>query len=123
MSFITQGKTNLKYILIVVILAAIAGGGILGYNVLKKENNLVYDSEIGEEVYTNSLLIFGDKEEIEEAIKQFDGEIVLSSLDTHMVEFKTSGLPDLMVIKGQLENRGFVTQKVRKSEPALQAIE
>jgi hypothetical protein len=31
MPFITQGKTNLKYILIVVILAAIAGGGILGY--------------------------------------------------------------------------------------------
>jgi hypothetical protein len=31
MPFITQGKANLKYILIVVILAAIAGGGILGY--------------------------------------------------------------------------------------------
>lgn len=31
MPFITQGKTNIKYILIVVILAAIAGGGILGY--------------------------------------------------------------------------------------------
>jgi len=31
MPFITQGKTNLKYILIVVILAAIVGGGILGY--------------------------------------------------------------------------------------------
>ena len=31
MPFITQGKTNLKYILIVVILATIAGGGILGY--------------------------------------------------------------------------------------------
>lgn len=31
MPFITQGKTNLKYILIVVILAAIIGGGILGY--------------------------------------------------------------------------------------------
>ncbi len=31
MPFITQGKTNLKYILIVVFLAAIVGGGILGY--------------------------------------------------------------------------------------------
>jgi len=31
MPFITQGKANLKYILIVVILAAIVGGGILGY--------------------------------------------------------------------------------------------
>jgi hypothetical protein len=31
MPFITQGKTNIKYILIVVILAAIAGGGILAY--------------------------------------------------------------------------------------------
>jgi hypothetical protein len=31
MSFITQGKANLKYTLIIVILAAIAGGGILGY--------------------------------------------------------------------------------------------
>jgi len=32
MPFITQGKTNIKYILIVVILAAIAGGGILAYS-------------------------------------------------------------------------------------------
>lgn len=31
MPFITQGKTNLKYILIVVVLAIIVGGGILGY--------------------------------------------------------------------------------------------
>jgi hypothetical protein len=31
MPFITQGRTNIKYILIVVVLAAIAGGGILGY--------------------------------------------------------------------------------------------
>ena len=31
MPFITQGKTNTKYILIVVILAAIVGGGILAY--------------------------------------------------------------------------------------------
>jgi len=31
MSFLTQGKTNWKYILIVVILAAIVGGGIFGY--------------------------------------------------------------------------------------------
>jgi len=31
MPFITQGKTNIKYILIVIILAAVAGGGILGY--------------------------------------------------------------------------------------------
>ncbi len=31
MPFITQGKTNLKYILIVVVLAVIVGGGILGY--------------------------------------------------------------------------------------------
>lgn len=31
MPFITQGKTNLKYILIVIVLAVIVGGGILGY--------------------------------------------------------------------------------------------
>jgi len=31
MPLITEGKTNLKYILIVIILAAIVGGGILGY--------------------------------------------------------------------------------------------
>jgi hypothetical protein len=31
MPFLTKGKTNWKYILIVVILAAIVGGGILGY--------------------------------------------------------------------------------------------
>src|SRR4030042_1457774 len=31
MPFITQGKANLKYILIVVVLAIIVGGGILGY--------------------------------------------------------------------------------------------
>ena len=31
MTFLTQGKTNWKYILIVVILAVIAGGGILDY--------------------------------------------------------------------------------------------
>jgi len=31
MPFLTQGKTNWKYILIVVILAVIVGGGILGY--------------------------------------------------------------------------------------------
>jgi len=31
MPFITQGKTNIKYILIIVILAVIAGGGILAY--------------------------------------------------------------------------------------------
>src|SRR4030043_231250 len=31
MPFITQGKTNIKYLLIVVALAAIVGGGILGY--------------------------------------------------------------------------------------------
>ncbi len=31
MPFFTQGKTNWKYILIVVILAIIVGGGILSY--------------------------------------------------------------------------------------------
>ena len=31
MPFITQGKANLKYILIIVVLAAIVGGGIFGY--------------------------------------------------------------------------------------------
>lgn len=31
MPFITQGKINLKYILIVIVLAVIVGGGILGY--------------------------------------------------------------------------------------------
>ena len=31
MPFLTKGKTNWKYILIVVILATIVGGGILGY--------------------------------------------------------------------------------------------
>jgi len=31
MSFLTQGKTNWKYILIILILAIIVGGGILGY--------------------------------------------------------------------------------------------
>ncbi|HDZ54290.1 MAG TPA: hypothetical protein ENI19_00145 [Candidatus Nealsonbacteria bacterium] len=31
MPFITQGKTNLTYILIVIVLAVIVGGGILGY--------------------------------------------------------------------------------------------
>ena len=31
MNFFTEGKTNWKYILIVVILAVIVGGGILGY--------------------------------------------------------------------------------------------
>lgn len=34
MPFITQGKTNLTYILIVVILSVIVGGGILGYQYL-----------------------------------------------------------------------------------------
>ncbi|HDZ54291.1 MAG TPA: hypothetical protein ENI19_00140 [Candidatus Nealsonbacteria bacterium] len=34
MPFITQGKTNLTYILIVIILAIIVGGGILGYQYL-----------------------------------------------------------------------------------------
>jgi len=40
MPFVTQGKTNLKYILIVVVLATIVGGGVLGYQywwVTKKE--------------------------------------------------------------------------------------
>jgi hypothetical protein len=31
MPFLTKGKTNWKYILIVAILAVIVGGGILGY--------------------------------------------------------------------------------------------
>jgi membrane-bound inhibitor of C-type lysozyme len=39
MPFITQGKTNIKYILIVVILAAIAGGGILGYQYFNDRGN------------------------------------------------------------------------------------
>ena len=34
MPFIAQGKTNLTYILIIVILAVIVGGGILGYQYL-----------------------------------------------------------------------------------------
>ncbi|MCH8741867.1 hypothetical protein IH779_03115 [Patescibacteria group bacterium] len=34
MSFITKGETNLKYILIVVVLAVIVGGGILAYQFL-----------------------------------------------------------------------------------------
>ena len=37
MPFITQGKTNLIYILIVVVLAVIVGGGILGYQYLWME--------------------------------------------------------------------------------------
>jgi len=35
MPFITQGKINLQYILIVVVLAVIVGGGILGYQFLR----------------------------------------------------------------------------------------
>lgn len=35
MLFIAQGKTNLQYILIIVILAVIVGGGILGYQFLR----------------------------------------------------------------------------------------
>ncbi|HDZ54676.1 MAG TPA: hypothetical protein ENI19_03965 [Candidatus Nealsonbacteria bacterium] len=37
MPFITEGKTNLKYILIVVVLAVIVGGGILGYQYLSSK--------------------------------------------------------------------------------------
>ncbi len=49
MPFITQGKNNIKYILIVVILAAIVGGGILAYQyrwMPKKElNNIICTME------------------------------------------------------------------------------
>jgi len=44
MLFIAQGKTNLKYILIVVILAAIVGGGILTYQYWRL-NNITLQSE------------------------------------------------------------------------------
>ena len=37
MPFITQGKTNWKFLLIVVILAVIVGGGIFGYYLLSKQ--------------------------------------------------------------------------------------
>jgi len=49
MPFITQGKTNLKYILIVIILAVIVGGGILGYynwRIAKHEARLTEFPEI-----------------------------------------------------------------------------
>jgi eight-cysteine-cluster-containing protein len=66
--FITQGKTNIKYILIVVILAAIAGGGILGYYYLwikdletrltvvelKMPEKIVKDETANWKIYTDS---------------------------------------------------------------------
>ena len=46
MPFITQGKTNWKFLLIVVVLAAIVGGGILWStkNQIQFQNNVVQDS-------------------------------------------------------------------------------
>jgi len=48
MPFLTKRKTNWKYILIVVILAAIVGGGILGYlrNFQREISSLTKFSEI-----------------------------------------------------------------------------
>lgn len=48
MPFITQGKTNLKYILIVVILAVIVGGGILArqYLLIPKEESKIPEVEL-----------------------------------------------------------------------------
>ena len=48
MPFITQGKTNIKYILIVVVLAVISGGGILGYQYwwIGKENKEQGETEV-----------------------------------------------------------------------------
>jgi hypothetical protein len=49
MPFITQGKANLKYILIVVVLAAIAGGGILVWQPWRapKSEEILYCPSIG----------------------------------------------------------------------------
>ena len=51
MPFITQGKTNLKYILIVVILVAIVGGGILAYQYYWVSKQEVKITEISTENY------------------------------------------------------------------------
>ena len=50
MPFITQGKTNIKYILIIVFLAAIVGGGILAYQYcwLRKEENPLSELKLQE---------------------------------------------------------------------------
>jgi len=72
MPFITQGKTNIKYILIIIILAAIIGGGILGYTqwwIGKQEKKLteflelkipkkVEDGTVNWKIYTSSHSIF-----------------------------------------------------------------
>ena len=52
MPFITQGKTNLQYILIVVILAVVVGGGILAYQFLlaPKEEPKIPEVKTPEEV-------------------------------------------------------------------------
>jgi hypothetical protein len=48
MNFLKEGKTNWKYILIIVILAVVGGGGILSYttNFIKKINSLTKFPEI-----------------------------------------------------------------------------
>ena len=124
MLFIAKGKTNLKYILIVVILAVVVGG-FLAYNILQDKSNLVYDPETGEEIFVNTLTIFGNKKDVEEVVHQFGGRIVSSiEFDTHLAEFKVEELPSLIMIKGQLENRGFEVKKVSKPvDPILEFIQ
>lgn len=52
MPFITQSKNNLKYILIVVILAVVVGGGVLGYQYFgaPKEETKLPEKQVQEEI-------------------------------------------------------------------------
>jgi hypothetical protein len=60
MPFITQGKANLKYILIVVVLVAIVGGGILGYQYRQIIKEKVFINE--KEEFSNSVEIWNKKD-------------------------------------------------------------
>jgi len=83
MPFITQGKTNLKYILIIVILAVIVGGGILGYQYLwtPKEE-------------TRPLEVKSPEEEVREALKKQNTVGVIIGLRAPKAPVDRNELPE-----------------------------
>jgi hypothetical protein len=117
MPFITQGKTNWKFLLIVIILAIIVGGGALWWarsqyfpsnpDIIKKQITKQFDLEIGKK----ARVLYEDWGEFEISITNIDNELKEVEISSPSCLFSELSIQDNKIIKLNEEMHCFNTEE------------
>ena len=123
MPFLTQGNTNWKFLLIVIVLAVIVGAGVWSWRHLEEEPvatwpppNIVKEpGEGGQWVIVDELVILTSGQDIESLITDFNGEITINvpQTGTYQVKFPVSSLEELDIIAEELRKKESGIQVMR----------